>query len=596
MRCGVYVRVSTDDQRDNGYSIDSQLRMIKEYCEKNEYDIVDVYNDAGHSGKDLMRPEMQRLLKDIKTKKIDKLVAIKVDRLTRNNYDGFWLLNYCEEHDVKIELILEPYDVSTANGEMIFGMNLVFGQRERKEIGARTKRAMEEMALEHIHPSKAPYGYIRNKKTGHLEVEPIEAEVVKEIFELCKQGNSTRGIATIMKDNNAYLKQGKWKSDRVYKILSNSIYIGIFEYGKYKRKSQDILRVENYCEPIIDEVTWNATRNVLVKNKHSNYGEYIHLFSGLVKCPICGEIMSSSESFKYPNGKQKVYYHLRCKNHNCSGFGLHYNTEKIETKLKQVLEELTLFMLSMDNEIITCNSTKSDDVKDIEKAIEKLKLQEKRLVDLYLSSNLDVETINHKNDVIKKEIDKLNQKKVRLDSDNNCKEYTIELVKKLGCTENNNTLFFTNIKNIGFAFLYDLLSREAKRDMIHRLISMMEIKRDENYNIDIKDIKFADEFITKSSKEYLKYLNNIMNDNNIGIKFHKEIDEIELKNMESNYDILSIMKMKNKEYSNKFLEEFISKSQEHLYIDGIVSCPYTEGNVIKDILILVPKNELINTI
>ena len=67
----------------------------------------------------------------------------------------------CEEHDVKIELILEPFDVSTANGEMIFGMNLVFGQRERKEIGART-RAMEEMALERIHPSKAPYGYIRN--------------------------------------------------------------------------------------------------------------------------------------------------------------------------------------------------------------------------------------------------------------------------------------------------------------------------------------------------------------------------------------------------------------------------------------------------
>lgn len=133
MRCGVYVRVSTDDQRDYGYSIDSQLRMIKEYCEKNKYDIVDVYNDAGHSGKDLMRPEMQRLLKDIKSKKIDKLVAIKVDRLTRNNYDGFWLLNYCEEHDVKIELILEPYDVSTANSEMIFGMNLVFGQRERKE-------------------------------------------------------------------------------------------------------------------------------------------------------------------------------------------------------------------------------------------------------------------------------------------------------------------------------------------------------------------------------------------------------------------------------------------------------------------------------
>ena len=592
MRCGIYVRVSTDDQRDNGYSIDSQLRMIKEYCEKNDYNIVDVYNDAGHSGKDLMRPEMQRLLADIKSKKIDKLIAIKVDRLTRNNYDGFWLLNYCEEHDVKIELILEPYDVSTANGEMIFGMNLVFGQRERKEIGARTKRAMEEMALEKIHPSKAPYGYIRNRETGHLEIEPIEAQVVKEIFELCKQGNSTRSIATIMKDNNAYLKQGKWASDRIYKILTNAIYIGIFEYGKYKRKPQDILRVENYCEPIIDEITWNATRNVLVKNRHSNYGEYIHLFSGLVKCPICRNIMSSSESFKYPNGKLKVYYHLRCKNHNCKGFGFHYNTEKIESKLKQILEELTIFMLSMDNEIITCNSTKSNDVKEIEKAIEKLKLQEKRLVDLYLSSNLDVETINHKNNVIKKEIDKLGKKKISLDPDNSSQEYTVELIKKLDCVEENETLIFTSIKNIGFTFLYDLLSREVKRDMIHRLVSQIEITRDKNYNIEIKDIKFTDEFITKSSKEYLKYLSKIMIDNNIGIKYQEKINKEKLKKIEQDYDILSVTKMRNNKYSNEFLEDFISKSKEHLYIDGIISRPYVDENKLKDILILVPKTKM----
>ena len=592
MRCGIYVRVSTDDQRDNGYSIDSQLRMIKEYCEKNDYSIIDVYNDAGHSGKDLMRPEMQRLLADIKSKKIDKLIAIKVDRLTRNNYDGFWLLNYCEEHDVKIELILEPYDVSTANGEMIFGMNLVFGQRERKEIGARTKRAMEEMALEKIHPSKAPYGYIRNKETGHLEIDPIEAQVVKEIFGLCKQGKSTKSIATIMKDNNAYLKQGKWASDRVYKILTNSIYLGIFEYGKYKRKPQDILRVENYCEPIIDEITWNTTRNVLVKNKHSNYGEYIHLFSGLVKCPICGNIMSSSESFKYPNGKLKVYYHLRCKNHNCKGFGLHYNTEKIENKLKRILEELTIFILSMDNEIITCNSTKSNDVKEIEKAIKKLKLQEKRLIDLYISSNLDVETINLKNDVIKKEIDKLNKKKISLDPDNSSQEYTVELIKKLDCLEENDNLIFTNIKNIGFTFLYDLLSREAKRDMIHRLVSQIEITRDKNYNIEIKNIKFTDEFITKSSKEYLKYLNKIMTDNNIGIKFQEKINKEELKIIEQDYDTLSVTKMKNNKYSNEFLEDFISKSKEHLYIDGIISRPYIEDSKLKDILILVPKTKI----
>lgn len=298
MRRGVYVRVSTDDQRDNGYSIDSQLRMIKEYCEKNEYDIVDVYNDAGHSGKDLMRPEMQRLLKDIKSKKIDKLVAIKVDRLTRNNYDDFWLLNYCEEHDVKIELIPEPYDVSTANGEMIFEMNLVFGQRERKEIGARTKRAMEEMALERIHPSKAPYGYIRNKETGHLEVEPIEAEVVKEIFELCKQGNSTRGIATIMKvtytrkvdyllpdlylekDKN-YGRLGRYGILRLHFIAQNkkALYETLLMTNKL---THHLLLVSDSCESLykilMDDYIKNDER-LSEKNKELNPLEWTKLMN-----------------------------------------------------------------------------------------------------------------------------------------------------------------------------------------------------------------------------------------------------------------------------------------------------------------------------
>lgn len=93
---------------------------------------------------------------------------------------------------------------------------------------------------------------------------------------------------------------------------------------------------------------------------------------------------------------------MRCKNSNCRGYGYHYNSDKIEDKLKRILNELTRFMYDNSNEIITCSSTKSKEVKEIGKAIEKLKFQEKRLVDLYLSSTLDVETINHKNDVIKK--------------------------------------------------------------------------------------------------------------------------------------------------------------------------------------------------
>ena len=587
MRCAVYVRVSTDDQRDNGYSIDSQLRMIKEYCEKNDYSIVDVYNDAGHSGKDLMRPEMQRLLADIKSKKIDKLIAIKVDRLTRNNYGGFWLLNYCEKHDVKIELILEPYDVSTANGEMIFGMNLVFGQRERKEIGARTKRAMEEMALEKVHPAKAPYGYIRNVETGHLEVEPIEAQVIKQIFELCKQGTSSRGIATVMKDNNSYLKIGKWTSDRVYKILTNSIYIGIFEYGKYCRKPQDILRVENYCEPIIDIETWNITRKVLERNKHSNYGEHIHLFTGIVRCPTCGKILSSTNSFKYSGTpKEKVYYHLTCKNPNCKSKGLHYSSDKIEQKLVRVLNELTRYMYDMDSEIIVCNSTKTKDIKNIERAIEKLKMQEKKLVDLYLSSTLNVETINYKNDVIKKEIENLNKKKQQIDPNNDFKEYTIELLKKLDCNVENSKAISNN--KIAFTFIFNSLKRKTKQELIKRLIDCIEIKRNKNYDIEITNVKFTEEFISKSSKAYIKYLYEILQNNNIGFVYKEAVDSTELEKLKEDYFVFSDEKIG--EYSKEELEKYVELLQEHFYTDGVINCPYIENGNMIDSLTLIPKN------
>ena len=593
MRCGVYVRVSTDDQKENGYSIDSQLRMIKEYCERNDYIIVSTYNDAGYSGKDLMRPEMQRLLQDIKSKKIDKLVAIKVDRLTRNNFDGFWLLNYCEQHDVKIELILEPYDVSTANGEMIFGMNLVFGQRERKEIGARTKRAMEEMALEHIHPSKAPYGYIRNKETGHLEIEPIEAQVVKEIFNLCKKGHSTRNIATIMKDNNAYLKQGKWKADRVYKILTNSIYIGIFEYGKYKRKPQDILRVEDYCEPIIDKKVWNLTRANLEKNKHPNYGEHIHLFTNLVKCPECNNILSSTISYKRDKNNNRIeYYHVTCKNPNCKSKGLHYSSDKIEKKLGRILDELTRYMYEHKSELITSNTSKSKEINDIEKALIKLKNQEKKLVDLYISSNLNVDAINTKNDMIKKEILKLEKKKKQIDPDNSNKEYTLELIKKLDCEMENNEIIFHN--KLGLSFVWDSLNRKSKKEILNRLIKNIEISRDKNYNIEIENIKFTDEFISKSSNEYLSYLNDILRDNNIGITYKEMIDKEKLKELSNRYYYLSLIKLENNEYSDKEINFYTELIQEHFYFDGVIECPYFDGNNITDRLLLVPKTRVIN--
>ena len=98
----------------------------------------------------------------------------------------------------------------------------------------------------------------------------------------------------------------------------------------------------------------------------------------------------------------------------------------------------------------------------------------------------------------------------------------------------------------------------------------------------------------KPNTEILEVIKDykIMIDNNIGIKYQEKINKEKLKKIEQDYDILSVTKMRNNKYSNEFLEDFISKSKEHLYIDGIISRPYVDENKLKDILILVPKTKM----
>ena len=219
LRTAIYVRVSTDDQRDSGYSIDSQIRELTNYCKNKKYDIIDIYNDAGYSGKNMNRPNIQRLLNDIKRGCIDIVLAVKVDRLTRSNYDGQNLLKTLEKYNVQLELIYEQYDIDNPYGEMMFGMNLLFAQRERKEISARTKKCLEEAVKEGKYLTQCPLGYVRNE-LGHLEIDPVSSLVVKDIFELYASGMSMNAIALKFEEEKRYNKKNtRWREDKIKKIL-----------------------------------------------------------------------------------------------------------------------------------------------------------------------------------------------------------------------------------------------------------------------------------------------------------------------------------------------------------------------------------------
>lgn len=245
-------------------------------------------------------------------------------------------------------------------------------------------------------------------------------------------------------------------------------------------------------------------------------------------------------------------------------------------------------MYEMTYEIIVSNSTKTKEIKEIDKTIEKLKLQENRLVDLYLNSSLNVETINNKNDSIKKEIENLNKKKQKIDPDNTLKEYTIELSNKLDVTSNNENIIQT--KAI-FGFIFEHLNRKSKKEVIKKVIESIEISRDEKYNIEIKNIRFTEEFISKSSKEYIKYLNDILQNNSIGFIYKEAITKQELEKLKTNYHIFYRSKIENKEYSEQELNRYLQLLEENFYTNGVINCPVIEDGIVVNHVDLIQKNE-----
>ena len=244
-------------------------------------------------------------------------------------------------------------------------------------------------------------------------------------------------------------------------------------------------------------------------------------------------------------------------------------------------------MYEMTYEIAVSNSTKTKDIQEIDKAIEKLKLQENKLVDLYLNSSLNVKTINNKNDSIKKEIQNLEKKKQKIDPDNILKEYVVELSNKLEGTINNQNIINNKVL---YGFVFEHLNRKSKKDLIKKLIESIEISRDKKYNIEIKNIRFTEEFISKNSKEYIKYLNDVLQNNHIGFIYKEPITKKELEKLKEDYYIFFNSKIENKEYSEQEINRYLQLLEENFYTNGVINCPIIEDGIVVDHVDLIAKN------
>lgn len=302
LRAGLYERVSTDEQAKYGYSIQTQIDALEEYCRKNKIKIVDHYTDDGVSGGKaaFRRPEMSRLLDDIKEKKIDMVLFTRLDRWFRNVQEYFKVQEILDERKVEWKAIWEDYDTTTANGRMAITIFLAIAQNEREKGSERIKvvfdrKRQNKEAL--FGPNSMPFGYTTEPdEQGILRLvkNPDLQDAIQDFWDIAtKYHNVTKAGRYVNSVYGLNRTKKMW-----FDIAHNEIYKG------------DYRGVVDYCEPYVSREDWETLQNRNIKKAQ---GDRVYLFSGMMKCPACGGTLAAGYCTKPGrDGERKEYRSYRC--------------------------------------------------------------------------------------------------------------------------------------------------------------------------------------------------------------------------------------------------------------------------------------------
>ena len=261
---GLYIRVSTEDQAREGFSLPEQEKRLRAMCEYKGYEIYDVYKDAGISAKTgNLRPEFERLLQDISDKKVNTIVVLKLDRLTRSVYDMEGIMNFLEENDAYLDCANDDINTTNANGKMVARLLTTVSQNEIERTSERTKIGLAgAIKVGHI-PHKSPFGYKRNGKI--LVPDLATKDIIVRVFNLYYEGNSYQTIANLF-NKEEVLGKTNWYDSTIMRILENEIYKGDFVHGK---RTKNPVYYSDVVEPIVSKKLWESCQ-VQKKKKNLN--------------------------------------------------------------------------------------------------------------------------------------------------------------------------------------------------------------------------------------------------------------------------------------------------------------------------------------
>ena len=423
----LYIRLSKEDgDKEESESVTNQRKILRTYAEENGYKVYDEYVDDGFTGTNFNRPSFKRLINDIENKKVNMVITKTLARLGRDYIEtGRYIESYFPEHEVRYIAVLDDVDTFLdKNCDTVAFKNIMndYYARDTSRNIKKTKNRKKKEGF--YYTSYAPFGYKKVSKSGQLEIDETQAEIVKKIFEMFLEGNGSYRIARILTErkimppgiqmdmtgvvNNATEITYKWNHNCIRRMLQNPIYIGKVVQNKTKKisyKSKKMITlskdentiIENHHEPIISLEDWNTVQNMLKINKNTKVRETDVLFKGLVYCAHCngkmgirikkettvrkGEI---TRRYMFCNTAVHSYTNKKCFNKY-----INYDIFEFET-LKKITEILEKYVKSnaFKNEgalekILQNQGNKGSIVKKIEKLNEELDATNRKIRMLY---------------------------------------------------------------------------------------------------------------------------------------------------------------------------------------------------------------------
>ena len=487
---GLYIRVSTEDQAREGFSLKEQEKRLRAMCEYKGYEVYKIYKDSGISAKTgNYRPAFEELLQDIKDKKCNTIVVLKLDRLTRSVYDWENILKFLEENDAYLDCANDDINTTNANGKMISRILTSVSQQEIERTSERTKVGLSGAIKEGHIPARAPLGYKHIDKK--LVPDPLTKDIVIRIYNLYFEGKSYYNIATIF-NKEQVLGKTNWKDTGILRIISNEVYKGDYVHGK---RTNHPTYYKDVIEPIVSKEMWENCQVQKKKNQKNYMRTQTYIFLQKLKCPKCGRILAGGASHKIKTDKWYFYY--RCE--NCKN---NIHEDKIEEKIKNLLADILEYDNVVNEFFLPVLKSKVDNPKEqLEKELKNLNNKKERIRKAYIDELFNEEEFKQESKLIENQIEMINSKLLENSQAEKLNFTTEDILLKRDMDFINKVKL--PISYYAFNDNWDLLDRDTRADIVMRYIDDIELEIKGN-KYEVKQINFRSTFYSDFEELYKK--------------------------------------------------------------------------------------------